>query len=64
MELHITVQEQQLMFDILRHHQRELLLEIARASHHEFKTGLQERERLLERLLDKVAPAQMAGDRA
>ncbi len=64
MDLHITAQEQELLADVLRHCQRELLLEISHASHQEFKAGLRQREGLLEELLDKLAPAEAGAKRA
>jgi hypothetical protein len=54
MELQLTVEEQEFLRDVLEHYQRELLLEISHAAHHDFKTALREREGLLEALLDKV----------
>ena len=60
MPVELTSQEQTLLVTILRERQRELLREIARADHHQFRRGLQEREATLESLLRKLAPEGMA----
>lgn len=62
MELQLNAQEQKLLAEILRQNQRELLLEISHADHHEFKVALRERERMLETLLTKLGGAEMAAD--
>jgi DNA-binding MarR family transcriptional regulator len=56
-ELTLTVEERQLLTDILNEHHRELLREIFKTDHHEFKATLREKETLLESLLSKVNAA-------
>ena len=60
MELQLTVEEQELLTEILEHYQRELLLEISHADHHDFKASLREREGMLESLLDKLRLVQLS----
>ncbi|MGZ4824572.1 MAG: hypothetical protein ACXVZT_08130 [Terriglobales bacterium] len=62
MELPLTVDEQQLIADVLRQYQRELTLEISHTDHREFKARLRERERLLEGLLEKLGVSQFAAN--
>jgi mevalonate kinase len=62
MELRMTLEEQQLMAEILKQHQRELMLEISHTDHHEFKSRLRERARLLEGLLEKLGVSQFAAN--
>ena len=64
MELHLTAQEQELLGEILRQHQRGLLLEISHAGHHDFKVALRDRARLLEGLLEKLDVPESAAKRA
>lgn len=60
MNFSMTESEAELVRDILAHNHRELLLEIARAEHHEFKLALQKREELLKELLEKLQVVQPA----
>lgn len=60
MNLSMTDAEAELIRDILSHSHRELLLEIARAEHHEFKLALQKREELLKEILEKLQVVQPA----
>ena len=60
MNLSMTESEAELLRDVLAHHHRELLLEIARAKHHEFKLALQKREALLKEILEKLQVLQPA----
>jgi hypothetical protein len=61
MELRLTAEEEELLLDLLREHQTHLLREIAKAHHHEFKTGLRKRCTVLEAIIDKVqAPVHSA----
>ncbi|HET9791732.1 MAG TPA: hypothetical protein VJV96_11790 [Candidatus Angelobacter sp.] len=60
MNINMTEAEAELVRDILAQHHRELLLEIARAEHHEFKLALQKREKLLRELLEKLQVVQPA----
>ncbi|MBZ5629154.1 MAG: hypothetical protein LAO06_09855 [Acidobacteriia bacterium] len=64
MELHITAQEKELLAEVLRQHQRELMLEISHAAHHDFKVALRDRARLLEELLKRLDAAEPAVKRA
>lgn len=58
MELTLTSAERELLLEVLEEHHRELLREIARARHHEFKVALRMKEKLLESTVTKlnVAP--------
>lgn len=58
MELTLTSAERELLLEVLEEHHRELLREIARARHHEFKVALKSKERLLESILTKLKAAQ------
>ncbi len=58
MNINLTEQEADVARQILEQGYRELLLEIARAEHHEFKVALHERERLLKGLLEKLGAAE------
>jgi hypothetical protein len=61
MELRLTVEEGRLLLDLLQEHQTHLLREIAKADHHEFRTGLRKRCTVLEEILAKVqSPVQSA----
>jgi len=54
MELILTTEEQQLLLDILEQRHRELLKEISRRDHHEFKQSLRKSEKLLESILSHL----------
>lgn len=54
MELTLTSAERELLLEVLEEHHRELLREIARARHHEFKVALLSKERLLESTITKL----------
>jgi hypothetical protein len=58
MELTLTPDEGELVTEILVERQRELLREISRAAHHDFKQELKRKENLLESILQKVGAAQ------
>jgi hypothetical protein len=60
MELRLTLEEEQLVADVLRRYQRELRLEISHTDHHEFKLRLRERAQLLERVLEKLGISEFA----
>ena len=47
MELRLTLEEEQLVTEVLRHYQRDLRLEISHTDHHEFKLRLRERAQAL-----------------
>jgi hypothetical protein len=62
MNVNISEREAEIAREILESAYRELLLEIARAEHHDFRAVLQEREKLLQALLEKLgslAPAHL-----
>ena len=54
MNFNMTDDEVEVAREILAQSHRELLLEIARAEHHEFRAALQQREEVLKRLLEKL----------
>lgn len=63
MELTLTSAERELLLEVLEEHHRELLREIARAKHHEFKVALKGKEKLLESTVTKlkaVHPGELA----
>lgn len=62
MELRLTLQEEQLMAEVLRQYQRELRLEISHTDHHEFKSRLRQRAQLLEGILEKLGVAEFAAN--
>ncbi|HEX9119078.1 MAG TPA: hypothetical protein VF840_00910 [Terriglobales bacterium] len=62
MELQLTLQEEQLVAEVLRHYQRELRLEISHTDHHEFKSRLRERAQVLEGVLEKLGVSQFAAN--
>ena len=55
MEIKFTDEELQLLLEILEEQHRELLHEISRTDHHEFKMLLRTKEKLLETMLEKLA---------
>jgi hypothetical protein len=58
MELQLTPEERHLLAEIIEERYRELRKEIFRTDHHDFKVVLRERERMLERLLEKLGVEQ------
>jgi hypothetical protein len=60
MNLMLTTEEEELVRVLLTEQQRELLREISRADHRDFKHDLQQKETLLESVLSKLSPAQTA----
>jgi hypothetical protein len=48
MELTLTVEERELVLEILAQRHRELLREISHTDHHEFKLALRKKEKLLD----------------
>jgi hypothetical protein len=58
MELTLTAEERELVTAILAERHRELLREISRTSHHDFKLVLRKNEQLLESILNKLGAAQ------
>jgi len=55
MELIFSPEEHALVTEILEEHHRELLREICRAEHREFKALLRRREELVQGILNKLA---------
>jgi hypothetical protein len=55
MELTLASEEHELVTEIMEEHHRELLREICRAEHCEFKMVLIRREELLQGVLNKLA---------
>jgi hypothetical protein len=62
MELRLSVEEEQLLAEILRQYQRELSLEISHTDHHDFKVRLRARAQLLEGMLEKLGVSQFAAN--
>ncbi len=60
MEITLTSREREFLAQILEERQRELLREIARAEHHQFRAGLKISEELLESIIDKLVTAKRA----
>jgi len=54
MELLLSSEEETLLLEVLEERHRELLRELARTKHHEFKEILSYKEKLLESVLDKL----------
>ncbi len=54
MELQLTQSEHDFMVEVLAEHQRELFLELSKASHREFKNLLKEKVDVLDTLLAKL----------
>jgi hypothetical protein len=60
MELTLSSTERELLLEVLQEHHRELLREIARTKHHEFKHVLNNKEKLLEAIVNKLEHQQPA----
>jgi hypothetical protein len=60
MNLVLNSEEEELVRELLTEKQRVLLGEISRAEHHDFKRSLQKKETLLESLLNRLTPAEIA----
>jgi len=60
MNLVLNSEEEELVRELLTEKQRVLLGEISRAEHHDFKRSLQKKETLLESLLTRLTPAEIA----
>jgi hypothetical protein len=54
MELTLTVEERDLVLEILGKGHRELLREISHTDHHEFKLALRKKEKLLESVVSRL----------
>jgi hypothetical protein len=60
MELTLTVEERELVLEILGQRHRELLREISHTDHHEFKLALRKKEKLLESVENRLRVMQPA----
>jgi hypothetical protein len=60
MELTLTVEEKDLVVEILGQSHRELLREISHTDHHEFKLVLRRKEKLLESVVNRLRVLQPA----
>ena len=58
MELMMTLEERELVLDILLQRHRELQREISRTHHHDFKLVLRKQEKLLESVLERLSGTQ------
>ena len=54
MELTLTSAEREVLLEILKQHHRELFREICRTDHHEFKSVLKNKEKLLESVINRL----------
>jgi len=54
MELRLTESERDLLIQVLEERQTHFLHEIAKADHHEFKSGLRKRCELIEIMIEKL----------
>ena len=54
MEISLTAEERKLLIDVLEERHRELLREISRATHNQFKLALKENEKLLQSVIGKL----------
>jgi hypothetical protein len=62
MELTLTVEERELVLEILDQSHRDLLREISHTDHHEFKLALRRKEKLLESVVSRLRVMQPALD--
>jgi hypothetical protein len=60
MELTLTVEERELVLEILGQRHRELQREISHTDHHEFKLALRKKEKLLESVENRLRVMQPA----
>ena len=58
MELMLSSAERELLMEVLEERHRGLLQEISRARHHEFKSALKNKEKLLESMVNKLKVTQ------
>ena len=54
MEITLTASETELLLEILGEHQHQLLREIAKSEHRDFKEALKNKEKKLEQMLSKL----------
>jgi len=64
MEVTLTSAERELLLEILEQHQHELLREIAKAKHQEFKAVLKNKEKTLESVVNKLEVTAWGGHAA
>lgn len=57
MEISFTPEERELLIDVLEERERELLREISRATHNEFKSALRKNETVLQSAISKLHAA-------
>jgi hypothetical protein len=57
MDLKLTSEEEKLVRETLEEHHRELLREIAKTDHREYKLDLREKEQVLRTVLNKLSGA-------
>jgi len=62
MEPAFSPTERELLLEILEEHHRELLRDIARTKHHDFKDVLKKKEQLLESIVHKLELYQPSED--
>jgi len=62
MELMLTIEERELLLEILSERHSALLREISHTDHREFKLALRKREKLLESVVDRLRVTQPARD--
>ncbi len=60
MEILLTREEKELVVEVLQERHRTLLKEIFRTHHHEYRDALRKREKLLERILNKLEAKETA----
>ncbi len=58
MELTLTVEEQELLINILEQRHRELVKEISHTDHNDFKKALRNNEKLIESILNRLQASQ------
>jgi chemotaxis methyl-accepting protein methylase len=58
MEISFTSEERELLVAVLEERHRELLREISRSTHNEFKVGLKRNEKLLQSAINKLHTAE------
>jgi len=59
MELILSSDEGKFLAEVLEEHHRELLREISRASHHDFKLALKEKEKIIVAIINKLRTVEL-----
>ncbi|HVN10120.1 MAG TPA: hypothetical protein VMV61_14175 [Patescibacteria group bacterium] len=54
MQVTLSPTEQRVLLEVLEEHHRELLMEIARTKHRDFKSVLRNKERVIESIFQKL----------